>query len=525
MREKTIILFSAILFLTLLPGIHHGLWRPDETQVAGVCAEMAYKKDFVVPRLNGTPFLEKPPLYYALGAAFGNIFGRDNDLSYRLASIFFACLTLFVTFRIASTRNGIMSGLLASGVLASSGSFFRLARWIQVDVSLVFFVTFAMYAYTKLSEEYTRWHSTLMGLAMGFSFMAKGLVGPAIITAAIVTDIILKRDLSIIKKIRPLWIFVIMLMPIFPWILALYERGGIPFLREVIVVNNFMRFIGAPEGAALGHMHGPFYYLTVFPSDLFPWTLAFVPALVSALKKPKDDPYLGWFIGPFLLLSVASAKRGLYLMPLFPACACMTASWLSRSGKLRWEELIVKALWGIAIIGAFVPFLGIFFGKPVLGIIFGILSVASLYKIYQWRTKDAIALVMVICISLSASATVYYGIMKEERDYLAFTREALLKARGSEIVVLMPDEIFEGVLPMITGKTYIVCERWEDVREDGFYIWVDKYDKAIPELEKIGEVVFIVERKIGDRSARLAFIKAKKKDLDSRELSDKTKKN
>jgi hypothetical protein len=507
MREKTIILFSAILFLTLLPGIHHGLWRSDEPQVAGICAEMAYKKDFVVPRLNGIPFLEKPPLYYALGATFGNIFGRDNDLSYRLVSIFFACLTLFVTFRIASTRNGIMSGLLASGVLASSGSFFQQARWIQVDMSLVFFVTLAMYAYTKLSEEYTRWHSTLMGLAIGLSFMAKGLVGPGIVTAAIVTDIILKRDLSIIKKIRPLWIFVIMLIPIFPWVLALYERGGLSFLREVIVVNNFMRFTGAPEGAALGHMHGPFYYLKVFPSNLLPWTLAFIPALLSSLKKPKDDPYLGWFIGPFLLLSIASAKRGLYLMPLFPACACLTASWLSRAGKLRWEELIVKALWGIAIIGAFVPFLGIFFGKPVLGIILGLLSLASLYKIYQWRAKDAIGLVMVICISLSAATTVYYSVMKEKRDYLAFTREALLKAKGSEIVILMPDEIFEGTLPMITGRTYRVAGRYSDLKEEGLYIWADKDEICLRETEKIAEVEIVLERKVGERNARLAFIR------------------
>ena len=128
MRERTILLFSAILFLTLLPGIQHGLWRPDEPQVAGVCAEMAYQKDFVVPRLNGQPFLEKPPLYYALGAALGTVFGEDHDLSYRFVSIFFACLTLFITFRMVSMRSGIMSGLLASGVLASAWGFFRLAR-------------------------------------------------------------------------------------------------------------------------------------------------------------------------------------------------------------------------------------------------------------------------------------------------------------------------------------------------------------------------------------------------------------
>jgi 4-amino-4-deoxy-L-arabinose transferase-like glycosyltransferase len=506
-RERTILFFSAILFLTLLPGIQHGLWRPDEPQVAGVCAEMAYQKDFVVPRLNGQPFLEKPPLYYALGAALGTVFGKDNELSYRLVSVFFACLTLFVTFRMVTMKSGIMSGILASGVLASSWGFFRLARWIQVDMSLVFSVTLAMFAYMKLSEKSMQRHAILMGLGIGLSFMAKGFVGPAIVGAAVVTDIMMQRSLSIIKRIRPLWILVTMLITVLPWILSLYGRGGFPFLREVIVVNNLMRFTGAPEGAALGHMHSPFFYLGTFPSDFLPWTFAFVPALISSLRKPKNDPYLPWFVGPFLLLSIASAKRGLYLMPLFPACACMTTLWLSRAGKLRWEELIVKATWGIAVLVAFVPFVGIFFGRPVLGIILGFLSLESLYLVSHWRARDALGLVMAMCLSLSAATTVYYSVMKERKDYLGFTRDALHKAEGSEIIVLAPDEIFEGTLPMITGRKYKCVARPADITQEGLYIWADKSDMFIREVEQIAKVKMVLEKKIGHMSARLALIK------------------
>ena len=507
MRDKTILLFSAILFLTLLPGIQHGLWRPDEPQVAGVCAEMAYRKDFVVPRLNGRPFLEKPPLHYALGATLGTVFGKDNDLSYRLVSIIFAGLTLFIVFRMVSMRESTINGLLASGVLASSWGFFKLARWIQVDMSLVFFVTLAMYAYIRLSEKSTRWHSMLMGLSIGLSFMAKGFVGPAIIAAAILTDLILKRDLSTLKKMRPLWILPVMFIPVFPWILALYERGGLPFLREVIVVNNLMRFTGAPEGAALGHMHGPLHYLPTFPMKFLPWTFALIPALISSLRKGKENPYLGWFIGPFLLLSIASAKRDVYLIPLFPACACITASWLSRAGKVKWEELILNGIWGIALLLAFAPLLGIFFGRPVLGAILGLLSLASIYKITQWRGRGIIRLVMVVCLSLSAATALYYNVNQEKRDYLDFTKEALHRANGSEIIVLMPDEIFEGTLPMITGKTYRVLGTHVDIREGGLYVWADKSDHGIQKAKKIGEVDIALEKKIGERYARLAFIK------------------
>jgi 4-amino-4-deoxy-L-arabinose transferase-like glycosyltransferase len=510
MKERTILLFCTILFLTLLPGIQHGLWTPDEPQVAGVCAEMAYKKDFVVPRLNGRPFLEKPPLYYALGAISGTIFGKDEDLSYRLVSIFFACLTLFITFRMVSMRSSVMSGLLASGILASAQGFFKLARWIQVDVSLVFFVTLAMYAYRKLSGKSTRRDSILMGLGVGLSFMAKGFVGPAIIAAAVVTDVILKKDLSIIKKIRPLWILAIMLVTVLPWIIALYGRGGLSFLREVIVVNNLMRFTGAPEAAALGHMHGPLYYLSRFPKEFLPWTFAFIPALISSLRKAKEDPYLPWFIGPFLLLSVASAKRSLYLMPLFPACACMTALWLSRADKLRWEELIVRVIWGIAVLLAFTPFVGIFFGRPVLGVILGLLSLVSLSIIVNWRARGAIGLVMVMCISLSAAMTVYYSSMREKRDYLGFTRETLSMAKGSEIMVLGPDEIFEGTLPLITGRALKWVGRPRDIREEGLYIWADKDDIFIRNVEQVANVEIVLEKKLGIRHARLAFVTPRK---------------
>jgi len=125
----------------------------------------------------------------------------------------------------------------------------------------------------------------------------------------------MQRSLSILKRIKPFWIMTIALITILPWIFALYGRGGFPFLREVIVVNNIMRFTGAPEGAALGHMHGPFYYLIVFPQNFLPWTFAFVPALISSLRRLKEDPYLPWFIGPFVLLSIASAKRGCISFP------------------------------------------------------------------------------------------------------------------------------------------------------------------------------------------------------------------
>jgi hypothetical protein len=247
MRERTILLFSTILFLTLFPWIQHGLWRPDEPQVAGVCAEMAYQKDFVVPRLNGQPFLEKPPLYYALGAISGAIFGKNDE------PFLPPCLLLI---RLPRPLHHVPYGLheerhhertLGSRCPREFVGFFRLARWIQVDMALVFSVTLSMYAYMRLSEKSRRRYAMLMGLGVGLSFMA----------------------------------------------------------------NNLMRFTGAPEGQRWDIYTAPFSTLEAFLQTPCPGLLHLFQ--LPSLRKPKDDPYSPWFIGPCLLPSIASVKRGLWL--------------------------------------------------------------------------------------------------------------------------------------------------------------------------------------------------------------------
>jgi hypothetical protein len=97
--------------------------------------------------------------------------------------------------------------------------------------------------------------------------------------------------------------------------------------------------------------------------------------------------------------------------------------------------------------------------------------------------------------------------MKEKRDYLGFSREALQKAGGSEIIVLAREEIFEGTLPLLTGRTYRRVERLTDIRQEGLYIWADKNDIITGEVERIAKVEMVLEKKIGTRSGRLAFIR------------------
>jgi len=484
------------------------LWSPDEPRVAGTCSEMARTRDFVVPHLNGKPFLEKPPLYYAAGAVAGSLLGEDKDVPYRLVSLFISALTLIITFLMASRKHGPIMGIIAGGILGSSWEFFMLSRWIQVDVALVFGITLAMYAYQRWVDSSKVTDSLIFGFATGIAFMAKGLVGPAIIATAVTTDIVRRKDLGIVWRIKPFLVVASMLIAVLPWIIALWNRGGWTFMREVLVVNNLMRFTGAPEGAALGHQQGALYYLEQFPGNFLPWTLIFIPAFITSLRKFRDDPYISWFIGPFILLSFASTKRGVYLVPLYPAAACMMANWLEKAHRMKWEDILVKITWAASIAGCLAPFAGIYLGEPMLGIGMGVLAVFSLVLITRGGVKqrEAVSLVMTVCIAMCACTFVYFQYMKPNKDYLGFARQVLAVAGDRQIILLNPDESLKGVFPMVTGKTYEVVAYPSDILREGLYLWSDWSGSTMNQLNKQYKVKVLIKKKLGREMAQLAFI-------------------
>ena len=60
------------------------LTDPDEGRYAVISREMLQTRDWLIPRLFGLPYLEKPPLLYWLTAASFEMFG-NNDFAARFA--------------------------------------------------------------------------------------------------------------------------------------------------------------------------------------------------------------------------------------------------------------------------------------------------------------------------------------------------------------------------------------------------------------------------------------------------------
>jgi len=83
----------------------HTLWDYHEPYVGGIIREMTTSGNWVVPTLNGQPFLEKPPLFYLFGAMVCSVIGHFQPWALRLPSVLLA-LAAKETYHFLGTPEG-----------------------------------------------------------------------------------------------------------------------------------------------------------------------------------------------------------------------------------------------------------------------------------------------------------------------------------------------------------------------------------------------------------------------------------
>jgi 4-amino-4-deoxy-L-arabinose transferase-like glycosyltransferase len=129
----------------------HALWTPDEPRDAALGKTMLASRDWTIPRLNGEPFLEKPPLTWWIQAATYRTLGV-SDAAARVPSALCATLTLLVTFALGRRLGGrSRAGWLAAGVLASTAEFGEDMRRAIVDPPMVLMVTLTYAGFAALA--------------------------------------------------------------------------------------------------------------------------------------------------------------------------------------------------------------------------------------------------------------------------------------------------------------------------------------------------------------------------------------
>jgi 4-amino-4-deoxy-L-arabinose transferase-like glycosyltransferase len=336
-----------LCLLPLLIGIaDHDVWTPDEPRETQMALEMVHGSSWVIPHLNGKPFVEKPPLYYWTIASLIMISGNliSPGIVARGASSLYSAILLLFVYRFVRKRFEKETAFDSIMILSTMSGFLELSHWIRIDSIFALLVSMAIIMFVDAFRSPNPWWIPAAYLSSALAFLTKGPIALAIISPSFLV-MIFREPRRFLQSIQwHLFGAMLFLAPVLGWVYAFWKAAGSALFMEWFWTNQFGRFLGMTPN--LGHLHGPFYYLQLIWPAFFPWCLVFIAwivnkpartALVKLFKTPEYLPVLGWALGGFIILSLSGTKRTIYLYPLLPAVAVIVAAvfkqiprWLSR---------------------------------------------------------------------------------------------------------------------------------------------------------------------------------------------------
>ncbi len=350
--------------------VHLPLLMPEEDRNASVAREMASAGRWLVPVLEGQPYLDKPPLLYWLVIVSEKLLGESSG-SARFVTAMAAWLTILVVYFWGRAIEGSDAGVVAAGVLTLTGDFVYRGPMLTMNSLLGLFVTCALATgHTSLVRERRpapMWVCTAFFMALGI--MVKGPVAlvlamPPLVIASYF-DPTLRRT-----GIRDWFILMaIALISAAPWFIALAIQEP-AFVEYFFWRHNLQRFF-----QPFDHAKPVWAYVPQVVLGWLPWVAVLFWAVLKCKRIPKGAWVgllaTGWGL---LFFSLSGSKRPAYLVPIEPAFAFATGILLTNSVReleASSGSLAVRRLSYLAGVTATVLAAGVFIWLPYYSDRFG----------------------------------------------------------------------------------------------------------------------------------------------------------
>ena len=465
----------------------------DETRVAGIIREMQFAGPLLLPKLNGSPFLEYPPMYYWGGTLFITLFGISYGTIKAMSALSF-CLSIPLIYGLARrVKQDKGTAFFSAVMLGSSISFFTTGRTCMVDITLGFFVLLAVFGfYSGMTA--SNWKSglayyILYAAGAGCAVMTKGLLGLAI-PGVILFSTLLVKDIADRKLHWKLWLILgfaslAALIPAACWAVMLCDLMGGEEFYKVMYINNIGRFSGSQ-----GDHRSPFYYYLLRLPELFqPWLLLIPFGLWKALRdfRQKHDSGAAFqlcaFLAPLLLFSIAAAKRNVYLIPVYPAamilagagltylldllCGKNSETKITNAGRLLGMILILTSMAGAIATIILYPASRL---PAVLPLIF---STAGLLLFSRKKMPQGfLMLLLTVSVLLPyMEAALPNRFLQDENMESLFQRVAQLEKENKKIFLLEPSERLRGAAVFYRGKLMPIRKR-KDYDGSSPEVWI-----------------------------------------------------
>lgn len=295
-----------------------------ETRFAELGRETLIGDDWIVPHLNGSPYLNKPPLvpwtvalsYIAFGVGEG-----AARLPSLVAILWTALVVGWITRRIFGKGVGIVGAVL---FLGTPGTHYY-GRMLMSDTIAMASMLTAVAAFLEgyLSER-TRWYR-LGFLACGLAVLSRGLIGIIYPLVAMVIFLVIV-DRRALTRIPWFSGGIVFLAVTVPWFVAV-ELKYPGFLFHQMVQQQIERFMS--HGTQVFVAIPRWQILLSFAGFLGPLALG-LPWALGTLSGERASHRLMWILGLLVLCSVmlSSGRNHPYTLPAIPPMVILAAGWL-----------------------------------------------------------------------------------------------------------------------------------------------------------------------------------------------------
>ena len=327
-------------------------WPADEPRFALIARDMLATGDWLIPRVGGDLYPDKPPLYFWLMAASMALTGSMR-VGFLVPSLVAGIGTVLLVYDLLRRVCNREAALAAALLLLCTFQFVWQTRQAQIDATLCVFTTLSLYGLLRYALVDARLRWWLLGwAAAGLGVITKG-VGFLPLLALLPCGWLAHRGWPVrLPRGVAAWIAgpCAFLAAIGVWFVPMWiatSAGGelLAYRNEILFHQTVTRYAGA------WHHREPFwyYFVEVIPLlwlpaiALLPWAW---PRWRVAARHHAPLPVILsiWVAIVVVFFSASAGKRGVYVNPAVPAFVAAVAPWLPELLRARGPRRIAFTL-------------------------------------------------------------------------------------------------------------------------------------------------------------------------------------
>jgi 4-amino-4-deoxy-L-arabinose transferase-like glycosyltransferase len=340
------------LFAILMLGVGIGLrdpWPSDEPRFTLAAKQMVESGDWLFPHRGIELYADKPPMLMWLQAASFELV-RNWRIAFMLPSFLAALGTLLLVYDLGRRLWHRKVGMYAAIAALMCIQFVFQAKRAQIDPLVVFYITAANWGLLRHLLCGPNWRMYWFGcFCAGLGVITKGVGFLALLMLLPYAWAAFRRWHGVAVMGPGAWWrwllgLVATLAAIGLWLvpMLLVARAHPDNPLYAAYVNNILFHQTAGRYAhAWHHIQSRFYYIPILLYAWLPLSLTYPGSVAhwwQALKA-KDARILlplGWMMLVLLFFSASAGKRDVYILPMLPMLALITAPYMEAMLSTRW---------------------------------------------------------------------------------------------------------------------------------------------------------------------------------------------